>query len=200
MKDKDLKWILGFAFRQRIFDQFDPDDLEAGIFAIPEQLVVFLMSDFLKPQVMKRFGSYLEDFILDRCNFIDGKIYMDVTLKMKLLGSVSAKYVFDVQEAQFNKDGHRFVMNFTEDLTFAALAGFSSIFKSMTQKDSYLEMISELSNDNFFEARGNSLTVDLDRMMTLPIPSKISMDFLGARNGRLEFAFFWEEDEEGGEE
>jgi len=196
MKDADLKWMLGFAFRQRIFDQFDPDDLEAGIFAIREDLVVFLMGGFLKPQIMKRFGNYLDDFILDRCQFADGTVQMDVTLKLKLLGNVTAKYVFEVQECQFHKDVHRFIVKFQEDVMFSALAGFSSLFKSMTQKDSYLEMISELSNEDFFRAEGSILTVNLNELPGIKIPSRLHMDFLGCRNGRLEFAFNWEEEGE----
>ena len=186
----NIKNIAAFVLRNKedidnILSFFRADDIEKGFICIPQELIN--SSEGLAPYIMRKASRYVRSF---RFNFSGGNIFLDLTLEVKQLGPLSAKYMFTIDDLYFNDSAHRLFFTYQEDVRSNGNAFQALALKALLAKGPLLQTAAEMIKSPLLQISGHSGAMWLDSVAAIEkYASGISLRYISADNGVLKLAF-----------
>lgn len=160
-------------------------ELMMNIISISNELI----NNNLKNRLLSLAKPYLIDYSVD---FSDGHICLDLRLRIKTIGDLTAKYMIKVADFTFNEQYHTVRFNFLEDVKSDGNPMQKIMLKAAGLKDStFLQTAAAMLNPPGITVEGKSCSVDFDQFVDLKngILSKISLQYLDSRSGTLQLSF-----------
>lgn len=188
MTDSKLKNLLGFLLRNKdwissLLDNFNPEDIENGIIAIPDSVI----NHDLKMQIIDQADPYLNDYMV---SFQQNSIILDLDIDGQQLGRLNAKYMLNNTRFDFYDDVHRLQFIFKEDVR--SKGNFMQVMatKAASLKGSYIQLATEMAKLKFLLVEKNRITIDIDVLEKAnKIPPQLKIDYVSCSDGILKLKF-----------
>lgn len=184
-----IKHIATFVLRNKkdidnILSFFKADDIEKGFICIPQEMIN--SSEGLAPYVMKKASHYVRSFSV---SFSGDNIFLDLTLEIKQLGPLSAKYMFTIDDLYFNDSAHRLFFTYKEDVRSIGNAFQALALKALLAKGPLLQTAAGMIKSPLLQISGYSGAMWLDSIDVIAkYASGISLRYISADNGVLKLA------------
>lgn len=188
MDDFMIKRMVANILRNRkeIFNYlgyFWPEDIEAGILAIPQDLV----NTTLKKDLIKRIGQNIKDYTV---SFQDGAAFLDADIEYDFIGAFKVKYCFEVQLLYFEGNKRQAVINYTEQVDSNGSFLRTMALKTITMNATLLQKALEQLKGSGVEVTNNSVIIDFYKMRLMDkVPPTTTINFLDCEDGTLRLSF-----------
>jgi hypothetical protein len=144
-----------------------------------------LNAKFKNTIISSPLGTYLKDY---KINFSDGFIYLDLSLNIKTLGHINAKYKLEITDLTFKPGAHILILDYIESVSSTGSLAQNMMLKAASLKGgTFLQTAINTANTKGIRADAKSCFIDISQVLRLDkrIASSLSLSYVDCRNGSL---------------
>jgi hypothetical protein len=150
---------------------------------------IWLSEDLVNHDLREKFLSAASPYVSDyHVTFSGGYIFLDLSLNIKTIGQLSAKYRLKVMDLTFHQKSHTLYVDYDEDVRPAGGAMQSMLLKAAgLGSGTYLQKALSMVKVSGIRADAKSCSVDLEQLIDLSkgfFPN-IELQYADCRDGAL---------------
>ncbi len=157
-----------------------------NIITLSEDLI---NKDFRQKVLSSPAGDYITDY---KVAFSGGYLYLDLSLQVKTLGALSAKYRLEVADLVFKPGNHKIIADYVEDVSSEGGFAQTMMLKAVGLKGgTFLQTAVSMANPPGIKADAKSCSMDLEQLYPLNevLASNLVLEYLDCRDGMLQLSY-----------
>lgn len=148
-----------------------------------------LVNRELRNRILSAAGGYLTDY---RVSFSGGSIYLELALKIKTIGDITANYLLKITGFRFDRNAHKIELSYQEDVRSAGGPIQAMMLKALgLAGGTWLQKALSMANPPGITADEKSCSVDLEQLLDLNNDwlKQLALSYMDSRDGALKLTF-----------